>query len=222
MEKLKESKWGWLKRALGLGPNWVKLVSARICADKGYRFFVSLQRYHSQVQPFEFVRLLLHYYARVLFLFDPSNPQMMHSAKGLKEMMRTIFGRRVDHDCNILQRAGINGVVTLLNSEPQQKRKEIFITLYYLGKGELYLKTDIPKDVSIQQVVYSVPALLQLILPELDGRSINVLNYAVSKMNEGYNTGRSFSELSNLSAIPTEAFNSAAQLFGQQPSHPES
>ena len=219
MRQIRESKWEWLKRMLGLGPNWVRVVSACISADEEYRYFVSLIRYHSQVQPFEYVRLLLYYYARVLFLFDPSNERMVQSALGLKEMMRAIFGRRVNADCDVLQRAGIDGAMTLVTSEPQKNRKEIFITLYYLKKGELYLKAEIPKDATVQQMVYSVPALLQSILPELDGRSVNVLNYAVREMNKAYEAGKSFSDLHNMSAIPTEAFDAAAKLFGQPPSH---
>jgi len=222
MEGPSESKWEWLKRALGLGPKWVRVVSARIVADEESRYFVSLARYHPQVQPFEYVRLLLHYYARVLFLFNPADERMMQSAKDLKEMMRVIFNRRVDAGRDVLQRAGIDGAMTLVTSELQKNRKEIFITLYYLKRGELYLKAEIPKEATVQQMVYSVPALLQSILPELDGRSVNVLNYAVKEMNKAYDAGKSFSELHNMSAIPTEAFDAAAKLFGQPPSHQES
>lgn len=226
MRQLRESKWEWLKKMVGLGPNWVRVVSACISADEEDRYFVSLMRHHSQVQVFEYVRLLLHYYARVLFLFDPAKEQMVQSANGLKEMMGVIFGKRVDTDCDVLQRAGIGGAVTLVTSKPEKNRREIIATLYYLSvnllKGELYLKAEIPKDASIPQVVYSVPALLQSILPELDGRSFNILNFAVARMNEAYRTGKSFSELPNLSAIPTEAFNAAAKLFGQPPSQPKS
>ena len=222
MEASWKSKLEWLKRILGLGPNWVKVVSARISADEESRYFVSLTRYHSQVRPFEYVRLLLHYYARVLFLFDPANEEMVQSAKRLKEMMSAIFARRIDAAGNVLQRAGIDGKMTLVTSEPQKNRREIITTLYYLSinflKGKLYLKADIPKDASIQHVIFSVPALLQSILPELDGRSVNVLNYAVGEMNKAYDSGKSFSELHNMSAIPTEAFDAAAKLFGQPPS----
>jgi hypothetical protein len=222
MEASWKSKLEWLKRILGLGPNWVKVVSARISVDEECKYFVSLIRHHSQVRPFEYVRLLLHYYARVLFLFDPANEEMAESAKRLKEMMSAIFARRVEAAGNVLQRAGIDGEMTLVTSEPQKDRREIIATLYYLSmsflKGKLYLKADIPKDASIQHMVFSVPALLQSILPELDGRSVNLLNHAVGEMNDFYKAGRSFSDLSNMSAIPTEAFDAAAKLFGQPPS----
>ena len=226
MRQLRESKWEWLKRMLGLGPNWVRVVSACISADEEYRYFVSLMRHHSQVQPFEYVRLLLHYYARVLFLFDPAKEQMVQSANGLKEMMGVIFGKRVDTDCDVLQRAGIDGTVTLVAAEPGKNRREIITTLYYFSinfmKGELYLKADIPKDVSVQHMIYSVPALLQSLLPELDGRSVNVLNYAMGEMNKAYDAGKSFSELPNMSSIPTESFDAAAKLFGQTPAYRKS
>jgi hypothetical protein len=213
----------WLKRILGLGPNWVRVVSARISADEEYRYFVSLNRHHSQVQPFEYVRLLLHYYARVLFIFDPAKEEMIQSANRLKEMMGAIFARRVDADCDTLQRAGISGEMTLVTSKPQKNRREIITILYYHSinflKGELYLKAGIPKDASIQHVVFSVPALLQSILPGLDERSINVLNYAVREMNKAYDAKRSFSDLQNMSAIPREAFDAGAKMFGQLSSH---
>ncbi len=222
MEASGKSKLEWLKRVLGLGPNWVKVVSASITVDEECKYFVSLIRHHSQVRPFEYVRLLLHYYARVLFLFDPANEEMVQSASRLKEMMGAIFARRVDAACDVLQRAGVDGEMTLVTSEPQENRREIIATLYYVSmsflKGKLYLKADIPKDAAIQHVVFSVPALLQSILPQLDGPSINILNYAVGEMNKFYKAGRSFSDLSNMSAIPTEAFDAAAKLFGQLPS----
>jgi hypothetical protein len=223
METPWKSALEWLKRVLGLGPNWVKVVSVRISVDEEYRYFVSLTRHHSQVRPFEYVRLFLHYYARVLFVFDPAREKMVQSADQLKEMMSAIFARRVDADCDVLQKAGIGGKMTLVTSEPQENRREIIATLYYLSmsllKGKLYLKANIPKDASIQHMVFSVPALLQSILPELDWRSFNVLNYAVGEMNKAYDAGKSFSDLYNMSAIPKEAFDAAAKLFGQPPSH---
>jgi hypothetical protein len=38
-------------------------------------------------------------------------------------------------------------------------------------------------------------------------------------MNKAYDAGKSFSDLHNMSAIPREAFDAAAKLFGQPPSH---
>lgn len=212
--------WGWLKRAMGLEPNRVRLVSAQISVDDNNRYFISLTRYHSQVQPFEYVRLLLHYYARVLFLFHPSDPKMMQSAHELIAIMRTIFQKRLDAGCHVFQRAGIKEAATVLFFRPEGDCREILATLYYLGKGQFYLQAQFPKKASLSNVAYSVPALLQSILPELDERSINVLNFALGKMNETYAMGRSFSSLEAMSAVPTEAFVSGAQLFGQPPSSP--
>lgn len=217
-----ESKWGWLKRIFGLEPNWVKLVTARILADDDCRYHISLMRHHSQVPQFEFVRLFLYYYARVLFLFHPENEKMIQSAQDLMGMMKAIFSRRVDAEVNILQRAGIEGAAALVASEPGENRQETFLTLYYLSRERMYLKADVPKGASLRQVLYSVLVLLQSILPELDGRSVNVLNYAVGQMHEAYERGRSFSELRNLSVVPQEAFESAARLFGQPPTTPDS
>jgi len=120
-----------------------------------------------------------------------------------------------------LKRAGIDGKIALVTSEPRKKGRTVSATLYYLSRDKLYLQVDIPKDTSIEQAVYSVPALLERILPELDGRSVNVLNYAVGKMNDSYKAGKSFSKSHNLSAIPSEAFDAAVQFFGQPPSFPE-
>jgi hypothetical protein len=221
MEGTKETKWEWLKGILGLGPGRVRLVSARIVADEHGRFLISLSRHHGQVPQFEYVRLLLHYYARVLYILNPEDERMIQSAKALKEMMRKIFSRRVDRGNNVLERVGIDGAVTLTASEREKNHPQISLTLYYLSRDQLYLQAEIPKDASLRQVLYSVPALLQSILPELDVRSLNVLNYAVAQMNEAYDRGRSFSELRNLCVVPQEAFESAARLFGQPPLSPD-
>ncbi len=144
----------------------------------------------------------------------------MQSAHDLIALMRAIFQRRVATGCNVFQRAGINEAATVLLSRPEGDCREILATLYYLEKGQLYLQAQFPKNASLSNMTYSVPALLQSILPELDERSINVLNFSVAKMNEAYAMGRSFSSLESMSDIPTEAFLSGAKLFGQPPSSP--
>lgn len=71
---------GFLKKLLGLEPKLIKLLSAHIVTDEDHRYFISFSKHHQQLQLPEFVRLILHYYAKILFNFDPSDPEISQSA----------------------------------------------------------------------------------------------------------------------------------------------
>lgn len=58
-------------------------------------------------------------------------------------------------------------------------------------------------------MVFSVMVLLQSILKEIDDDCIDVLNRSLKNMQSAYNSGQSFSEMQNLTTVPTTAYLSA-------------
>ncbi len=58
-------------------------------------------------------------------------------------------------------------------------------------------------------MVFSVMALLQAVLREIDQECIDVLNRSLASMNAAYDSGQSYSDMRNLAAIPTRAYMSA-------------
>lgn len=199
----------FLKRLLGLEPNLIKLLSARIVADENHRYFISFSKHHPQLQLSEFVRLILHYYAKMLFNFDPSDPEMSQSAFILKNMVQLVLAKGIRKDSNVLQAVDIDGVAMMVSSSPRNAPREIVATLLFVNTTQRHITTDIPRNVYAQHMVFSVMALLQAALREMDQECIGVLNRSLANMNAAYDSGQSYSDMQNLAAIPTRAYMSA-------------
>src|SRR4030042_4483190 len=152
---------GFLKKLLGLEPNLIKLLSARIVTDEEHRYFISFSKHHPQLQLPEFVRLILHYYAKILFNFDPSDPEMTQSAFILKNMIQSLLDKGIRKDSNILQDAEIDDVAKMVSSPPGNMDREIVATLLFVDTTRRHITTDIPRNAYAQHMVFSVAALIQ-------------------------------------------------------------
>jgi hypothetical protein len=200
---------GFLKRLLGLEPKLMKLLSARIITDEDHHYFVSFHRQHPELQLPEFVRLILHYYAKILFNFDPSDPEMSEAASILKKMMHSVLSKGISRDSDILEAADIADVASMVTSPPQNIPREIVATLFFVNTTQRHITTDIPRNIYAQHMVFSVIVLLQAAFKEMDQDCIEVLKNSLSNMNDSYASGESYSDMQNLSAIPTKAHLSA-------------
>ena len=199
----------FLKKLLGLEPNLIKLLSARIVTDEDHRYFISFSKHHAQLRLPEFVRLILHYYAKMLFNFDPSHPEMSQSALILKSLVHLVLTEGLHKDSNILEAAGIDDVAMIVSSPPKNAPREVVATLFFVNTTQRHITTDIPTSVYAQHMVFSVMALLQAVLREIDEECIDVLNRSLASMNAAYDSGQSYSDMGNLAAIPTRAYMSA-------------
>ena len=155
---------GLLKKLLGLEPKLIKLISVRIITDEDYRYFISFSKHHSQLQTTEFVRLILHYYAKVLFNFDPSEPEMSQSAFMLNNMIQSLLDKGIRKDSNILHDAEIDDVAKIVSSAPGNIPREIVATLFFVDTTQRHITTDIPRNAYAQHMVFSVAALIQATL----------------------------------------------------------
>lgn len=200
---------GFLKKLLGLEPNLIKLLSARIVTDEDHRYFISFSKHHTQLQLPEFVRLILHYYAKTLFFLDSSDPEISQSAFILKNMVHSVLAQGIRKDSNILQAADIDDVAVMVSSPPSNVPREVVATLLFVNTMQRHITTDIPRNVYAQHMVFSVMALLQAVLREIDQECIDVLNRSLASMNAAYDSGQSYSDMQNLAAIPTRAYMSA-------------
>ncbi|MDO8631022.1 MAG: hypothetical protein Q7R41_11065, partial [Phycisphaerales bacterium] len=81
--------------------------------------------------------------------------------------------------------------------------------LFFVNTMQRHITTAIPRNVYAMQTVFSVIALLQGVLTEVDQECIEVLSRSLANMNDAYDRGESFSDMQNLAAIPTRAYLSA-------------
>lgn len=200
---------GFLKKLLGLEPNLVKLISAIIVTDENHNYSIAFSKHHPQLQLPEFVRLMLHYYSKILFNFDLSNSEMAQSATILKKMMDIVLAAGIKKDTNILDIADISDVAKIVSLKPHNNPRQIVATLFFVNTTQRHITTDIPRNVYAQHTVFSVMVLLQAILSEIDDECIDVLNRSLKNMQSAYDAGQSFSEIRNLAAVPTNAYLSA-------------
>ncbi len=200
---------GILKKLLGLEPQLIKLLSARIVTDEDHKYYVSFTKHHPQLQLPEFVRLILHYYAKVLFNFGSSDPEMLQSASILRNMVQSVINKEIRKDSNVFQLADIDDVAMMVSSPPRNVPREFVATLFFMNTMQRHITTDIPRNAYAQHMVFSVMALLQATLKEVDQECIKVLNRSLANMNVSYDSGQSYSGLKSLAAVPTGAFVSA-------------
>lgn len=150
------------------------LLSAVILTDEDFKFFIEFKN-DANIKNAEYVRLALHYYAKILFNFDPNDAQMAWAAKVLKDMVDAILTGGIGKDSNILKLGDIDDVARMVSSPPKNVPRKIVATLYSVADNQRVIATDIPINAYAQHMVFSVAALLQAIVQILDEPSITNL-----------------------------------------------
>ncbi len=197
-----------LLRLVGI-PAPLPLLSARIVADEHHRYHVFFAEHHSQLQKLEFVRLVLHYYAKMLYNLSPSDPAMFESAQVLQTTMRSVVKAGLSDGSDVLALAGIQDVAALVTYIPTEDPRELTAMLYFTTVTRRHIKTWFPRNAYAQHLVFSVFVLLQAALKHTDAECIAVMARSLRIMNERYESGVSFSKLSNLASIPNGAYLAA-------------
>lgn len=200
---------GFLKNIFTGGPKSQIIVVAKIVADEDHRYFISFAKNDPKVKNCEFVRLILHYYAKMLFNFDPSDREMLHAASILKSMVQSLINKGITKNSDILKDADIDDVAGMTSCQPQNLPREIVATLYFVDEFRRAITTHIPRNVYTQHMVFSVAALIQAALIEMDQDSVDLLNRSLSRMNKNYGSGVSYSDIQCLESVPHDAYLSA-------------
>jgi hypothetical protein len=123
--------------------------------------------------------------------------------------MQKVLAQGIRTDSDILQAADIGDVARGVELPPRNIPREITATLYFVSAIHRHITTNVPRNIYVQHAAFSVFALLQATLKEMDGRCIDILQKALSEMNDRYKSGESYSDLRNLSVIPNMAYVSA-------------
>jgi hypothetical protein len=204
---------GFLTKLFGREPKETRLLGVRITTDEDYRYFISFYEYHPQIHAPEYVRLVLYYYAKILFNFDPSGQQMSESGFILQQLIEILLFKGIRKDSNIMRDVDIEDVARVVSAPPGNIPREIAATLSFGDSMQRCITTHIPKNAYAQHMVFSVAALIQATLTKLDKQWIDVLNGSLFNMNKAYDSGQSYS---NLTTVPAEAFLAATRNRSRQ------
>jgi len=210
------ASFGFLKKALGLEPRSVRLLTARIAADDDGKFFVIFSQRHPELKSPEFVRLTLHYYAKVLFLLGTHLSQVpavrlmgVRTADLLRGMVSRFLETGISLDSDLLHLAGIDDVTSMAAAPPASPKTAIVATLWFKSIFSRGITTDLVRVRYEQHIVFSVVALLHAALAEIDEPDVAVLNNALRHMNRDYVSGVSYCSLQSMAETPNAAFLSA-------------
>jgi hypothetical protein len=206
---------GLLTKFFGGEPKETKLVGVSIVTDEDHRYFVSFCKYHPQVHAPDYVRLVLYYYAKILFSFDPSGQQMSESGSILQQLIETSLFKGIRKDSNIMRDVDIEDVARMVSAPPGNVPRQIAAILFLDSSTRRHVTIRIPKNANAQHMLFSVAALIQATLTKLDEQWVNVLSDSLSTMNKAYDSGQSYS---NVTAIPAEAYVAATRSRSQHAS----
>ena len=200
---------GFFKRLLRLEPGQSALLSAHIATTEDHQYFVSFSIHRPELNPSEYIRLVLHYYAKILFNFDPADEQMAWSAKILKEAMGTLLAHGIRKDAHIFRIIDVDDVACMIPSHPKDSPLELVATLSYVSDTRRHIASIIPTSSSAQHMVFSVFALIHTTLHKMNKEQIDIMQRALLLMNTLYDGGQSYADMNNLVAVPEQAYLSA-------------
>lgn len=191
------------------------VLKATITFDVNNNASVQLEKLHPQTPIFEYIKIVLMMYAKMLANLDPNDNESFPASQLLITAMKNIAKAKLKSDSNILKLANIDDVVNY--TTPKGKTFEIVATLFAPSGIFRHIKTDIQWGYTLQQTIFSVPVLIQEIIKFLGVEEIRILQRALDDMNQHYESGFNYNDLRTWSSIPNNAFFSAFSTEGNRP-----
>jgi hypothetical protein len=188
-----------------LGNDKISLLKTEITVDEGMNYNVAFTKLHPELKSPEFIRLTLHYYAKILFNFGGTDPQSAQSSDILLNLMNHLCSSTTERTSNILHIVDIDDVVSISYPNNNGLRK-IEATLNFLDPMTRQIVTKIPMKIYNQQVVYSVFVLLNEVQKHLDEIQLSMLFDKLRTLTSIYMNGEDFSSMRNLSLLPNKVF----------------
>jgi len=185
----------------------IPLLLATILIDEEANASVRFEKLHPDLVINEYVRLALHYYAKVLFNFDPNQPESIDAYELLQSAIDKISSANLSNDSNILRLAEIDDVVRF--SKPEGKHYRYEAKLFALSGVQRCIKTKIPFPKGyLQHMAFSIPILIHGVLQYLDESAIEIMKLAFKYMNEQYRSGFDYKQMKNMISVPNSAYTS--------------
>jgi len=181
----------------------VKILIAFIHYNDSNEFSVEYQK-SENFSEVEYVRLFLHYYAKILCNFDPSDAMMKSFALFLKQKVTDLLLHKFTSSLNILEKADIDDVVKIIKSKPT-KYKTIEARFIF-NNDRRAITTIFQNNITCNLLLFSIFVLLQEIVHLLSERNIHLLFMSLKYMQNKYEQGIDFSNVNNLIILPNEAF----------------
>lgn len=197
---------GLIQNLLGLNPDIFKLASIQITLSEDFKYHISHKIIFKEATENEYIDLILHYFAKVLYVFNPSDPNAMLVAKFTIETMELILKNKLECNDNIFKKTELENTLKKATSTKDICGNTYHATLYHMSIINRAIKTKIPTKATMQNISMSVFVLIQSTLPILTAKQIFVLQQSLEFMNGMYRNGTNFSSMQSLADLPTLAY----------------
>ena len=182
----------------------IPILKATITFDDDNNTSIEFEKLHSGLVSPEYIRMVLHYYAKMLVNIDPNQPDSINAYDLLLTSIDSIVISDITENPNILKIADIDDVVRL--AKPTGQYYSFIAILYSLSGLLRHISTEIPTNGTLQQVAFSVPILIHGVLQFLNANEIQILQRALTLMNERYRKSNDYNDLKTWESVPINAF----------------
>jgi hypothetical protein len=185
-----------LRKSLG-----VPLFEVAIATNDGCAFAVSYQQRHAEMQAVEYVRMILYFAAKMLFIIGD---RQQNEARRFIGCILLLGDSELSHETDVVAMCRIPIVVS--ESSAQQGCK-VQATLSYQNIVRRSIWTTIPQSWFPNQFLYSWIAIVQTALPKLDEDLVDLLRASLNRMAAMYlDNNVDPSSITALANAPAQAF----------------
>jgi hypothetical protein len=195
----------WLRQRASRPPESPPLLGVQIFVTDDLGYAVEIDRLNQQVGSVELVRLVLHYFAEVLYRCDGSDDGGPAAAVELRLAMARLCKEAAPACTELLSAAGLGAAMTVHDRRPAGASHRIRATLYFVSLSHRRMRADFPEGLSGRLAACSVFALMQAVLEQLTPADCALLWKSLAHMQAMYAAGYAYSDAGNLAFVPNEA-----------------
>jgi hypothetical protein len=192
----------WLRQRAPRPPDPPPLLGVEIVVSNDLGCVVAIDRLNEQVSNVELVRLVLHYFAEVLYRCGQSDDGGPAAAVELRlAMARACTAASSD----LLRAAGLGAPVTPHDGRPPSPAHRIQATLYFVSLSHRGMRAEFPERLPARLATGSVFLLMHEVLARLTPADCALLWKSLAHMQAMYGAGYAYTDAENLSFVPNEA-----------------
>jgi len=151
----------------------------------------------------DYVRFVLHYYARALFELV----RVSRSARDLPALIDAIAGAGLERNTDVFGLAGLSGKLCSILDDPHAGETDC--VLFSTAHREFHLRGDFSR-LDSRTLIRSVIAVIQAVLDRISPEMIDLLVMALANMNASYGVTHRYSDAHSLDQVPSNAYHAAA------------
>jgi hypothetical protein len=193
----------------------IPLLKATTSTPDSKLYKVWFTEIHPDTKPVEYIRLILSFAAKMLYIISPNDRRQERAKQALLVGLRVVGHSQLSSTSDIAALCGQGICVT--NEPPSPGDKKITATLFYTNPVFRSIKTSIPARWFELQFFHSWLALVQQSLPKLDDMHLRRLRQSVRRLEELYSEGGvDLASVEGLVSAPTRAFVEAHDCSAEE------